>query len=162
MVATGAGAGYIASMTVRFDNVGKALRLLREKQGRSQKELAQIAGITSAMLSNYETGEKKPSLDSLGKVLDALGLYLGKLDDALDVVNDRPTLRERENRFGFDPAAAAGAEGDGEGGDLDLERFLGVHGELPSDLERGFSEMIRGFRQIARHMYRTLADGSRR
>ncbi|MEM7049449.1 MAG: helix-turn-helix transcriptional regulator [Acidobacteriota bacterium] len=131
----------------RFENIGKALRLLREKKGKSQKELALAAGITSAMLSNYETGEKKPSLDSLGKIIEALDLHLGKFDDALDVVNDRPL---RSQQFGY---AANPAPGQAMG--VDVKSFIGVEEDLPPDLEQGFAEMIHGFRQISRYMYRT-------
>jgi transcriptional regulator with XRE-family HTH domain len=137
----------------RFDNVGKAILLLREKQNKSQKELAAEAGITGAMLSNYETGVKKPSIDSLGKILDALGLYLGKLDDALDVVNDRDFRRGEEPR-------RESATGSPEG--VDLPRFLGVQGELPPDLELGFTEMVRGFQRVARHVYQAMVSGIRR
>jgi transcriptional regulator with XRE-family HTH domain len=141
----------------RFENIGKALRLLREKQGKSQNDLAQTAGITSAMLSNYETGEKKPSLDSLGKVLDALGLYLGKIDDALDMVNDRPPRREQ-----LDADEVAGGTAAGDGSPVDVRRFIGAEAPLSPELERGFAEMIRGLRQIARYMYRSVLESGRR
>jgi transcriptional regulator with XRE-family HTH domain len=136
----------------RFDNVGKAILLLREKQDKSQKHLAAEAGITGAMLSNYETGVKKPSLDSMGKILDALGLHLGKLDDALDVVNDRE-LRARPEEA---PRAGSPAL-DG----VDLPRFLGVDRELPPELQLGFAEMVHGFQRVARHVYQTVISGRR-
>jgi len=136
----------------RFDKVGKAILLLREKQNKSQKELAAEAGITSAMLSNYETGVKKPSLDSMGKILDALGLYLGKLDDALDVVNDRE-LRSRTE----EPPRGAPWAPDG----VDLPRFLGAERELPPELQLGFAEMVHGFQRVARHVYETVISGRR-
>jgi transcriptional regulator with XRE-family HTH domain len=143
----------------RFASIGKALRFLREQQGWSQKDLAATAGITGAMLSNYETGEKKPSLDSLGKLLDALGLYLGKFDDALDVVNERPP---RGERMGGESVAGARALAVDTGGEIDVRAFIGVDHELPPDLEEGFAEMIKGFRQIARYMYRSVVDAPRR
>lgn len=138
----------------RFDNIGKAILFLREKQNKSQKDLAREAGITSAMLSNYETGVKKPSLDSLGKILDALGLYLGRIDDSLDMLNDRP-LRARQ--LGFVPVSE---RSDRSG--IDIESFIGAQEELPPDLEEGFVEMIHGFRQIARYMYKVAVDGKRK
>lgn len=135
----------------RFDRVGKAILLLREKQNKSQKELAAEAGITGAMLSNYETGVKKPSLDSMGKILDALGLHLGKLDDALDVVNDRE-LRPRP-----EPPPSGTPAPDG----VDLPRFLGTDRELPPELQLGFAEMVHGFQRVARHVYQTVISGRR-
>ncbi|MEM7481230.1 MAG: helix-turn-helix transcriptional regulator [Acidobacteriota bacterium] len=136
----------------RFENIGKALRLIREKNGKSQKELALAAGITSAMLSNYETGEKKPSLDSLGKIIDALDLYLGKFDDALDVVNDRPM---RNQRFGYVSGRGFTRE------EIDVKAFLGIEEALPAELEEGFADMIHGFRQISRYMYETAVKSGR-
>ena len=142
----------------RFTNIGKALRFLCEQRGWSQKDLAQATHITGAMLSNYETNEKKPSIDSLGKVLDALGLYLGKFDDALDVVNERPL---RCGPLGAADAATAGLPGGGEG-EIDVGAFIGAEGKLPADLAEGFVEMVKGFRRVARYMYRSIIDSRRR
>ena len=73
-----------------FEGLGRALRWLREKAGLRQYETAQAAGITKAMLSAYETGKQSPSLESLEKVLGALGADLMDLTRALDHVNERP------------------------------------------------------------------------
>lgn len=122
---------------------------LRERAGLSQKELAARAGITPAMLSNYETGVKAPSLQSLGRILDALDLYLGSLDDALDLINERPPRRKGTSDPRSEPI---------EG--VDLPRFLGTDGEaLPPRVSRAFIEMIRGFRQVARLLYRSEGGG---
>ncbi len=129
----------------RFDRLGPTLVTLRERAGLSQKELAARAGITPAMLSGYETGATEPSLQTLGGILDALDLYLGTLDDALDLLNERPTRRHATR----DPRGEA-IEG------VDLPRFLGTDGEpLPPRVSRAFIEMIRGFRQVARVLYRS-------
>lgn len=50
----------------------KRLKDFREKQGYSQKQLADILNIPQKSLSNYETGRTEPSLNILKK-LDALG-----------------------------------------------------------------------------------------
>jgi transcriptional regulator with XRE-family HTH domain len=55
-----------------FDNLGKALSLLREIRGKSQAEVARGAGIAKSQLSKYEKGKELPKLGSLKKVLDAL------------------------------------------------------------------------------------------
>jgi transcriptional regulator with XRE-family HTH domain len=55
-------------------HVGAALRHLREQQELAQYVLADLAGITKAMLSAYETGRQCPSLLTLFKLLAALGL----------------------------------------------------------------------------------------
>ena len=127
----------------RFDRLGPVIILLREKAGLDQKDLAARAGITPAMLSSFETGKKTPSVPSLGKILDALDLYLGTLDDALDLVNERPPRRGSTSDPRGEPI---------EG--VDLPRFLATDGEdLPPRLSRPFVEMIRGFRQVARALF---------
>ena len=52
--------------------------------------MADAAGITKAMLSAYETGKQKPSLDTLEKILAALDGDLNDLHNALQIVNERP------------------------------------------------------------------------
>jgi transcriptional regulator with XRE-family HTH domain len=54
--------------------VGATLRHLREQRELAQYLVAEIAGITKAMLSAYETGRQCPSLLTLVKLLAALGL----------------------------------------------------------------------------------------
>ena len=130
----------------RFDHFGKAILALRRERRWSQKELARESGLSAAMLSNYEHGVKKPTLDNLGKILDAFDLDLGKLDEALDLVNDR-SLR----RGAHSPPAAPGATEA-----VDLAAFLGADLAVRPDLEPAFAELVRGFQAIARHLYRDL------
>src|SRR6188472_1233818 len=73
-----------------FHGLGRALRWLRDRQGKRQYQVADAAGITKAMLSAYETGKQKPSLDTLEKILTALECDLNDLHKALRIVNDQP------------------------------------------------------------------------
>jgi transcriptional regulator with XRE-family HTH domain len=57
-----------------FINLGKTLSLLRELRGKSQARVAREAGIGKSQLSKYENGKELPKLDSLEKVLKALGV----------------------------------------------------------------------------------------
>lgn len=66
-----------------FENLGHALRWLRNRKGRRQMDLAAAAGITKAMLSAYETGKQLPTLPTLSKILMALGADLQDLHNAL-------------------------------------------------------------------------------
>jgi len=138
----------------RFDHFGKAIVALRRERRWSQKELAREAGISAAMLSNYENGVKKPTLDNLGKILDAFDLYLGRFDDALDLVSDRPPRGAPEAAAGSGPGAAP------EG--VDLPRFLGADPSMRPDLEPAFAELVRGFQAVARHLYLDLTTGRRK
>jgi transcriptional regulator with XRE-family HTH domain len=70
--------------------LGQALRWLREKQARKQYRVADTAGITKGMLSAYETGRQRPSLETLEKILETLGCDLNDLHNALQIVNGRP------------------------------------------------------------------------
>ena len=53
--------------------LGANLRRQRQGQGLTLAELAQSAGISSAMLSRLENGAVSPSLDTLSALADALG-----------------------------------------------------------------------------------------
>ena len=66
-----------------FSNLGKATSLLRELRGRSQASVAREAGIGNSQLSKYERGKELPRLDSLEKVLTALGVGYLELFHAL-------------------------------------------------------------------------------
>src|SRR6476661_7101581 len=81
-----------------FNGLGRALRWLRDRQGKRQYQVADTAGITKAMLSAYETGKQKPSLDTLEKILSALECDLNDLHNALQIVNERPEAIRRPGR----------------------------------------------------------------
>ncbi len=135
-----------------FEGLGKALRWLREKQHKKQYEIAESAGITKAMLSAYETGKQKPTLDTLEKILAALEVDLGDLFDTLQVVNERPeqmryrraVVDERtDDYFGDDFI------------DIDARRILGEPGLDPRE-EAALSEMIRGYYRWLRFLRRRM------
>jgi transcriptional regulator with XRE-family HTH domain len=129
----------------RFENLGQALRLLRRRDGRSQVELAEAAGVSAAMLSNYEKGTKMPTVGSLGKIIDALGVELRRLDEALDLVNDRPSRGDGAAPDWRPPAPEAAPGG---------LTFLPHGGDLASDLEVGLFEISRGFERMQRRVMR--------
>lgn len=80
-----------------FQRLGPALRWLRLQQRRQQAEVAETAGLTRAMLSAYETGRKKPSLASLGKLMETLAVDLEELHHAL-ALQRRARISEVEAR----------------------------------------------------------------
>lgn len=57
-----------------FDNLGRALYLIRDLRGKSQAEVAREAGIGKSQLSKYEGGRELPKLESLRKVLKVLDI----------------------------------------------------------------------------------------
>jgi transcriptional regulator with XRE-family HTH domain len=57
-----------------FEHLGAALRILREQAGLSQTDVSRQAGMSKSQLSKYETGRELPKLDSLARILRALGV----------------------------------------------------------------------------------------
>jgi transcriptional regulator with XRE-family HTH domain len=140
-----------------FNGLGRALRWLRDRQGKRQYQVADAAGITKAMLSAYETGKQKPSLDTLEKILAALECDLNDLHNALQIVNERPDAIRR-TPGGRDPwqgyPAGSGQEGGG-GGDSGggVYRVLGLKRQLPALEEQALSEMLEGFHKLVRYLH---------
>ena len=59
--------------------VGGNVRRLREKQGISQEELADRAGLHRTYISGVERGVRNPTITVLEKIADALGVELSTL-----------------------------------------------------------------------------------
>lgn len=58
---------------------GRRLRELRQNKKMSQEELAFKAGISPAHLGQIERAEKNPTLETIGKLSEALGISLPEL-----------------------------------------------------------------------------------
>ncbi|HEX4962482.1 MAG TPA: helix-turn-helix transcriptional regulator [Thermoanaerobaculia bacterium] len=72
-----------------FQNLGKTLLFLREFRGMSQAQLARAAKVGKSQLSKYESGRELPKLDSIAKILTALGTSTLDLFTTLHFVNQR-------------------------------------------------------------------------
>lgn len=138
-----------------FQGLGRALRWLRDRQGKRQYQVADAAGITKAMLSAYETGKQKPSLDTLEKILAALECDLNDLHNALQIVNERPEAirrtSQRDNWPGF--RRDDGPDDGGGTGGRDVYRVLGVNRSLPTMEEQALGEMLDGFHKLLRYLH---------
>lgn len=117
--------------------------------------MADTAGITKAMLSAYETGKQKPSLDTLEKILEALDCDLNDLHNALQIVNERPEAIRRP--YGMDPWQGYRSEAGSETGTVapgvDVYRVLGLNRQLPSMEEQALGEMLEGFHKLVRYLH---------
>jgi transcriptional regulator with XRE-family HTH domain len=127
-----------------LEGLGPALRWMRDRHGRKQYQVAEAAGITKGMLSAYETGRQRPSLDTLEKILDTLRCNLLDLHNALQIVNGRP-------------ATGGGAGGGWSGGGgglegLDIYRVLSLPSTLPPEEERALQQLLGGFHRLIRHL----------
>lgn len=71
-------------------------RLLRQKLGLSQKEMAEGLGVPSTTISKYERGEVKPAADILAKIANTYGVNLNWL---LTGLGDMFIKTEAENSF---------------------------------------------------------------
>jgi transcriptional regulator with XRE-family HTH domain len=141
-----------------FHGLGRALRWLRDRQGKRQYQVADAAGITKAMLSAYETGKQKPSLDTLEKILVALECDLNDLHNALQIVNERPEAIRRSGgpREGAWPGHPREAGRDGES--PNVYNILGINRPLPPMEEQALSEMLRGFHKLVRYLHDSVAQ----
>lgn len=53
---------------------GEKIKEARKKAGLSQKELGDKLGVSQAMIGQYETGKRKPKLETLDKIAEALSV----------------------------------------------------------------------------------------
>lgn len=139
-----------------MNGLGQALRWLRDRLGKKQYQVAEAAGITKGMLSAYETGRQRPSLETLDKLLSTLGCTLHDLHNAVEIVNGRPAVGRTSVLPGESTIASAARWR--ERGFPDLYSVLGHSDPLPPDLERAFGQLLDGFHQLVRYMHTTLMD----
>lgn len=59
--------------------IGKNIKKLREKHNLSQKELAEIAGVSDKAVSTWENGIKEPRMGALQKIADHFGILKSDL-----------------------------------------------------------------------------------
>jgi len=142
-----------------FQGLGRAIRWLRDRQGKRQYQVADAAGITKAMLSAYETGKQKPSLETLEKILSALECDLNDLHNSLQIVNERPEAIRRPGAVQSSWSSFRPAHDSSEGGDAgsSVYRVLGVNRPLPPLEEQALSEMLEGFHKLVRYFHEAVS-----
>ncbi len=64
---------------------GKIMRRARKKQGLTQAELAEKAGVSTMTIRRYESGDRQPRLEEALKISRALGLALKDLFSGLEL-----------------------------------------------------------------------------
>jgi transcriptional regulator with XRE-family HTH domain len=145
--------------------LGPALRWMRERRGRKQYQVAAAAGITKGMLSAYETGRQRPSLETLDKILDTLECDLNDLHNALQIVNGRPASFIRpQPRPAWDsyPPSITQVSEVAEPRPVDVYGALGIAGPLPAEEERALSEILGGFHNLVRFLHAGLSQSAGR
>lgn len=75
--------------------IGKQMRIARKEKGYTQKQLGELLGVSQAMVAAYENDRRNPTVDTVEKIADALGIAAGFL-----LQNEYENLKEYEqNRF---------------------------------------------------------------
>jgi len=91
-----------------MQHISDKIKALRQQQGLSQRALAEQAGISAAALSQLESGQNSPSVATLEKLADGLGIAVAaffldtgnKKDIEIFDLNDRPmVLLNQGGRF---------------------------------------------------------------
>ncbi len=75
---------------------GDNLRKIREQRGYTMARLAEISKISKRMISHYETQVKRPSLDKIQKLADALGV---SIDDLFGMPVPKKKKKDEEISF---------------------------------------------------------------
>lgn len=70
------------------------LRSVRKEKGITQKQLAELVGTAASTITNYENGEREPTLETLCKIADVLDVSLDMLVRGKE--KDRPEGRSLE------------------------------------------------------------------
>ena len=148
-----------------LNGLGQALRWLRERQEKKQYQVADSAGITKGMLSAYETGRQRPSLETLEKILGTLGCDLNDLHNAIQIIHGHPEgMRRRGEGVGeesaAEPSTTSAMAAEGSALRSEVQRIVGRN--LPPDEEKALGEMLDGFHKFLRYLHGTIAQALRR
>ncbi len=99
--------------------IAMRIKQAREKRGFSQAELARRASLTPAAISQFEAGDREPSLASLGRLANALGASTEHLMG-----------REVDEKFMSNPDVSAMFRGMSKLNDADKQFILSVFEEV--------------------------------
>lgn len=81
---------------MKMQQIGARIRVLREKQGLTQQELADRLQVTRQTVSNYEIGRSQPDLEMLERMTQVLGVEVSVLlGEGPAPVPARVTVRAR-------------------------------------------------------------------
>ena len=75
--------------------IGSRIRKYRENKNITQKELAQLIGVSSSRVSNWEQGLYRPDVDILSNICTALNVSPSELLD-VHLDNNELTAHERK------------------------------------------------------------------
>ncbi|MEH6940808.1 helix-turn-helix domain-containing protein [Bacillus sp. JJ722] len=67
-------------------SIGKNIKKLREKHHLSQKDLAEIAGVSDKAVSTWENGIKEPRMGAIQKIADHFGILKSNIIEESNVI----------------------------------------------------------------------------
>lgn len=114
-----------------FELIPEMIRRLRKEQDKTQVDVAEESGCTNTQISRIEGGHQTPSLDTLGKILTALGLSRIEFIYRYEAM-EREYLRRRAEEQGDEPPRFPADPF------LQLPALLSA---MPPGLERGHLEL---------------------
>jgi len=79
----------------QMERLGDAFELLRQRSGLSKVELGARSGLSQSVINRAVKGKTSPNADTMAAILDALGMTMHDLADALDEVNGRDMKQAR-------------------------------------------------------------------
>lgn len=65
--------------TIDYRRIGRRIVEIRKEKGVSQTQLGDLTGLTNSYLSYIENGRKKPSLETLIRIAEALDVTLDRI-----------------------------------------------------------------------------------
>ena len=65
-------------------SIGETIKKIRKEKGYTQKQLAEISGLATITLQQYESGKRTPQLEQLLKLSHALEVNIGTLLEDYD------------------------------------------------------------------------------
>lgn len=83
-------------MYIDYTAIGARIRENRQHRSMSQERLAELANVEPSYISSIEHGHKKPSLETLLKVSNALNLTVNNLLVDVQPVDSSAPVRELE------------------------------------------------------------------
>jgi transcriptional regulator with XRE-family HTH domain len=93
--------GDVMSAAVNPQVIGEHIRRLRSDRGLSVRAFAAQTGFSPSFISQLENGQVSPSLGSLQKIAEALGVTLGEFFAAAET-GEEPLIVRVENRSRMD------------------------------------------------------------
>lgn len=80
---------------------GEKIKKARKKSGLTQSQLGNKLGVSASMLAQYETGKRKPKIETLLKLSEAMGVPLDELigleEEEKTSPDTEPPVSEEEN-----------------------------------------------------------------